>query len=128
MLMKKFLLSVFSLVSLFTSCKKTELRPEINFNNISGNYMMTGLRMSSTGVPEQDAFPSVKDCEKDNLYELRADSSFKYVDTGLVCDPSAENYESNWKLEGNQINFYGQTGTISKFDGNILEIISTSTD
>ena len=84
--------------------------------------------MSAKGVPEQDAFQSIKDCERDNLYELKADSSFKYVDTGVVCDAEAENYEGNWKLEGGQISFYGQTGTISNFDGNTLEVTTTSTN
>jgi hypothetical protein len=126
--MKKILLGVFSLGSLICSCKKAELRPDTNFKNISGNYALKALRMSAKGVPEQDAFSSIKDCEKDNLYELKADSSFKYVDTGVVCDPAAGNYEGNWKLEGDQISFYGQTGTISNFDGNTLEVTSTSTN
>jgi hypothetical protein len=125
--MRKLLLTVLSSVSL-ASCQKKEVNPEILFKNISGNYILKALRMSATGIPEQDALPSVKECERDNLYELRTDSSFKYVDTGLVCEPSSANYEGNWMLEGNQISFYGQTGTVSKFDGNTLEVTSTSTN
>lgn len=84
--------------------------------------------MSATGVPEQDAYSTVKECATDDLYELRVDQSFEYVDTGVVCTPSPIRYEDSWKLEGDQISFYGQTGTITKFDGNTMEVTSTSTD
>ena len=84
--------------------------------------------MSATGVPEQDAYNTVKDCEKDDLYEFRPDSSFARIDTGMVCDPTNEKYDGSWKLDGDQISFYGETGTITKFDGNLMEVTSTTKD
>ena len=126
--MKKILLTLLSFGSLLTSCKQTEVKPEITVQNISGNYILKDLRMSATGVPEQDAFSSLPKCEIDDLYELKADNSFEYIDTGVVCNPSSSKYEGNWNLEGDSISFYGQTGAITKFDGNIMEVTTASSD
>jgi len=125
--MKKVLLIILSFGS-FASCNKSTSKLEVNVQNISGNYILKDLRMSATGVPEQDAYSTVKECVADDLYELKPDQSFEYIDTGVVCTPSTLRYEDTWKLEGDQISFYGQTGTITKFDGNTMEVTSTTND
>src|SRR6476659_7783608 len=66
---KKILLTLLSFGSLLTSCKQTEVKPEITVQNISGNYILKDVRMSATGIPEQDAFSSLPKCEIDDLYE-----------------------------------------------------------
>src|SRR5215471_6866579 len=114
--MKKFVLRLLLFGSLLTSCNKSTVKAPINVSTISGTYTLTDLRMSATGVPEQDAYNTVQDCEKDDLYEFRTDSSFTRTDAGVVCDSGSEKYEGKWKLEGDQISFYGETGTITKFD------------
>ena len=126
--MKRIILTLLSFGSLLTSCTKSAAKAPISVSTISGTYTLTDLRMAATGVPEQDAYNTVQDCEKDDLYEFKSDSSFTRVDTGVVCEPSNGNYEGTWKLDGDQISFYGQTGTITRFDGNIMEVTSTSSD
>ena len=126
--MKRTILTLLSFGSLFTSCTKSAAKTPINVSTVSGTYTLTDLRMAATGVPEQDAYNTVQDCEKDDLYEFKSDSSFTHVDSRVVCNPSNGNYEGTWKLEGDQISFYGETGTITKFDGNMMEVTSTTSD
>jgi len=126
--MKKIILTLLSFGSLLTSCSKSADKTPINVSTVSGTYTLKDLRMAATGVPEQDAYNTVKDCEKDDLYQFKSDSSFTHVDNGMVCDSSNGNYEGTWRLDGDTISFYGQTGTITKFDGNTMEITATSSD
>ena len=119
--------SVVYLIFILSSCKKTAESPLINSENLAGTYALVSMRMSASGVPEQDATATMNQCEKDDLYVLNADHSFNYVDAGLTCDP-AGNFSGNWELDGNLISFYGEAGEITRFDGNELEIIRSTSN
>ena len=108
------------------SCEQKVEKVSATSGNIAGTYKLVGLTMSSTTVPEQDAMSFLFDCEKDDVYNFNADSSFQYIDAGLTCEPSG-NFSGNWELNGDVISFYGEVGNITKFDGNILEITTTTT-
>ena len=123
--MKKVLFLI-GLISLMISCKKKVEKITISAENIAGTYHLVGLTMKNSTVPEQDAMPFMDECEKDDLYKLNPNNSFQYVDAGVACNPNGD-FTGNWELNGNEISFYGETGTITKFDGNILEIVTTST-
>ena len=122
----KRVLFLIALTASMTSCNKKVEKVPVNTENIVGTYKLIGLSLKSSTVPEQDAMPSLPECEKDDVYKLNADNSFQYIDAGLACDPNG-NFTGNWELNGNEISFYGEIGNITKFDGVILEIISTST-
>ncbi len=123
--MKKILFLI-GLTSSMISCEKNDEKISSATGNIAGSYKLVGLTMKSSTVPEQDAMSFLFDCEKDDLYKLNADSSFQHVDAGIACEPNGT-FIGNWELNGNVIRFYGETGNITKFDGTILEITTSST-
>ena len=124
-LMKKIFFLI-GLTSTMISCEKNDEQISAATEDIAGTYKLVGLTMGSTTVPEQDAMSSLFDCEKDDLYKLNADSSFQYIDAGVACEPNG-NFTGNWELNGNVISFYGESGNITKFDGTILEVTTSST-
>ena len=126
--MKKLVLGLLSLTLIATACKKSKDSTPITKETITGTYKMTAAKLTVSGVPgSHDAFADMSDCQKDDLYKLNADYTFDYVDAGTICNPAGD-FSDVWSLSGNQLTLYGTTGTITKFDGSILEVTVTTTD
>jgi len=124
--MKRILL--FFLLNYFiSSCQKATENPPISKENIAGAWLLTGKRMSATGVPEQDAFATMDECEKDNLYYFDVNNSLRYLDSGVTCEMN-QPYLGSWELRDEVIEFMGQAGNITKFDGTYMEITVGITD
>ncbi len=115
------------LLFLLSSCKKNKESTPINSENLAGIYTLVSMRMSASGVPEQDALSTIDQCQKDDLYILNVDNSFNYIDAGLTCDP-AGNFDGSWELDGHHISFYGEAGEITRFDGKELEITRSTSN
>ena len=122
----KRVLFLIAVTSSMNSCKKKVQNVNISAENIAGTYQLVAYTLKSSTVPEQDAMAFMDECEKDDLYKLNPDNSFQYVDAGIMCDPNGD-FTGNWELNGDVISFYGEVGNITKFDGTILEITTTST-
>lgn len=119
------LLLLFLIVN--SSCKKeTEALP-ITKENIVGSWQMTTKKMSATGIPEQDAFTNMDECERDNLYVFNPDDTFSYFDSGVTCD-MYEHFLGLWELDGQAITFMGQTGSITKLKKSHMELTVSVTD
>ena len=108
------------------SCKKVSEALPVSKENIVGTWQLTAKRMSATGIPEQDAYPNMEECEKDNLYYFNVDYSFAYMDAGATCDMS-EPVLGFWELHEKVITFLSQTGSITKFDGTYMEVMTQVT-
>jgi hypothetical protein len=125
--MKKVLTACTCLLFFIIGCKKDNVNNTIpvKIEDLVGTYTLMAMKVSASGGSEQDEIPLMNECEKDDLYILNPENSFQYVDAGKICEPNG-NYMGTWQLDGNLISFYGETGTITKFDGGILEVTSTS--
>jgi hypothetical protein len=108
------------------SCSKDSSNSNTPPNTISfvGSYKLTGLSVTVPPFPAQSIIDSLAACQKDDIYRLNADSSFNYVDTGIVCNPP-DSYNSTWSVYGtNSIRIDTVQGTIQKFDGTTLIVSS----
>ena len=119
--MRKIMPVLLLLLFLITSCKRTIEAPPITKENISGTWQLTAKRMSATGVPEQDAFLTMAECEKDDLYIFRPDHVFIYQDTGAMCEFNGSSY-TLWEINEKVITFMGQTGCVTNFHGSSMEV------
>ena len=110
-----------------SSCKKeTEALP-VTKENIAGSWQLTAKRMGATGIPEQDAFMNMHECERDNLYVFNPDYTFTYFDSGATCDIN-ETFLGLWELNEQAITFMGQTGSITKLKESHMEVTVRVTD
>ncbi len=110
-----------------TSCKRATENPPVTKENIVGTWQLTAKRMSATGIPEQDAFTTLNECEKDDLYRFNIDDSFSYIDSGVTCETNGTS-TGVWQLNGEVIAFMGQSGKITNFNGSSMHITVTVTD
>jgi len=126
--MKKILLGLFSLSLLSISCKKSKDAPAqqpVTIENIAGTYKLTSATVGSSPSDTYDIYANMSACNKDNLYILHSDNTFHYKDAGTQCDPVGD-YDDVWTLEGNDIRFGEEMGTITKFDGTNMEITANT--
>ncbi len=103
--MKKLLFSAMALVLLVGSgCKKDKKDATCSLSDaaIVGNYKLTGVTSQTGNQPENDVFPILPVCIKDNVLSLNANHIYQYQDLGTVCaDPG--NDMGTWALSGNTI-------------------------
>ncbi len=111
--MKKILCIICGAIFIF-SCKKsspqTQNPPPVPQDTckpspavIKGTYKITAIKYrESNTAPEQDWYSSLQDCEKDNTYQLNADSSVLVSEGADVCPgPPPPGGISNWYLLNN---------------------------
>lgn len=124
-------LVVLTLAGLLTGgCKKETNEPQVvtySVADLAGSYMLTSIKYRAHDTPEEDITDTYfTTCELDNVYELKTDMTFSYVDAGTVCDPEGS-YNNTWQLDGALLSFDFYNMTIQKFDGKNLEGILTET-
>lgn len=93
--MKMSLLSAFAVATLFVSCKKEDNKACDNtVAAIAGNYKITKITLAGQDVTA-NFFND--DCEKDDIFELKADKSMLYKDAGTACSPSSAG-DGSWDI------------------------------
>lgn len=107
--MKKAVL-ILSTFGMVISCKKSEPAPvppdtscKINSSTIAGTYLKTAMKYkTSSTAAEQDWFSGLQDCEKDDLYQLKPDSTV-VINTGAeICSgPPPPGSITTWYLDNN---------------------------
>ena len=112
-----------------SSCRKKD-RLDWNNNitptieNLQGIYAIKGARWGDLNVFD-NSFPdanAVRPCDKDDIYRLNADFSFKVSDIGIVCSPT-NNETGTWSLiDSKTLRLNNDIGTIYYFDGTKLVI------
>lgn len=126
-MVKKVFLVSFSALAVFAACRKNE---RLDWNdsvvptpeNIQGVYAIKGARWGNLNVFD-NSFPdanAVRPCDKDDIYRLGPDYSFKVSDIGMVCSPT-NNETGTWSLiDSKTLRLNHDFGTIYFFDGSKL--------
>jgi hypothetical protein len=132
--------TLFFLIPLFTvvvSCKKSTPSPTpvptdtctITPAHITGNYIKMGIKYKASSMAaEQDFFSFLQDCEKDDVYQLKSDSSV-VISTGTsVCGgPPPPGGITNWYLTNNNTQLV--LGALLKIDSfNCVRLVVTEKD
>lgn len=111
-------------LSLFSCTKSSSDSHAINVANISGTYLLTDVTVSLPPAPPISVLDSIPACQRDDQIKLNSTMTVDFVDIGTQCVPPG-NGTSTWSLSGSNITIDTLSGTISKFDGHILQINST---
>lgn len=118
------LLSAFALI--IASCHKNNDDNSISFQNLAGTYKVTGVVIND-GSLSFNFYDSIDVCQKDDLFEFNKDSTFDYVDAGMVCTPEGS-FNSHWSLKGNVLTLpeVSQSGTaiVKSLDSKTLVLVS----
>jgi Lipocalin-like domain len=117
------MMGLFMLVLIgLASCKKSSDNISdcsITMKNLAGNYKLTAvIYKASATATEQNFFPIIDACEKDDVLELKDNGTFNLKDVGAICTPNNSSI-GTWNLVGNQITCSNAdilTGTISGFN------------
>jgi Lipocalin-like domain len=90
--MKKLLILVVAASATFASCKKKDdvKTCDATVAGITGNYKITKVEAVAGGVTNDvtSTYLFVA-CEKDDIYQLKADKTVTYQDAGTACSPSS---------------------------------------
>jgi hypothetical protein len=124
--MKKILLSISAIVLLVTACKKDdEDTVAVTKENIAGAYKLGSLKLKIGSAPEQDITSQVDDCAKDDIQTFLVNETYNYTDAGVQCSPAGDD-TGTWNLPSTTTMVIdGESYTINKFDGKVLEISTT---
>lgn len=83
--MKKFTILTIGVAALLTSCTKDD-KPascEVSVAGIAGNYKFSKREAIVLGVATDAT--NLDPCQKDDVYQLKADKTVVYQDAGTVC-------------------------------------------
>src|SRR3954451_993045 len=97
--MKK-LIYLIAVVAVF-SCNKNDDNnnpPAITMQNLAGDYKITSVTVNGMDILSAYVTP----CRQDDIYTLKADSTYTITDAGTVCSPTSDT-TGTWSLSGNQI-------------------------
>lgn len=99
--MKNYFFAAIAASALLFSCKKND--KETTCDNtvaaLAGNYKLTKITVA--GQDQTNSFYS-EDCNKDDIFQLKADKTITYVDAGIQCNP-ADNETGNWDIVNGRI-------------------------
>jgi hypothetical protein len=123
--MKKMIL-ILTMIAMVFSCKKSDPAPvspgascKISSSTIAGTYLKTAVKYKASSTTEAiDWFGSIEDCKKDDLYELKADSSVVIHEGASTCTgPPPPGAITTWYLMNNNTELvFGAFLTIDSFD------------
>jgi hypothetical protein len=116
------------LVAVFTSCKKDDKKAtEISMANIAGTYKFTLMTYQYNNDPVENILQDLDACDKDNTVTFKVNSTYSYVDIGLVCSPSSA-HDGTWAVPSTTtFELDGESMTIDSFDGNNLNLTNIYT-
>ncbi len=104
------------------SCKKSDAVEKVTYTSaqIAGSYTLSSIIYTAHDSPTEDFTDTyLENCQQDDVYELNGDMTFNYYDAGEICEPSGD-YQSNWTLDENRLEFDFYQMEIEKYDGKIL--------
>jgi hypothetical protein len=89
-----------------------------------GSYRITQIELITDDEPT-DILAGWNDCDKDNLFVLKADNTSAVVDAGEQCDPPSDD-TGVWEVKNNTtVSLNGQLFKILSMDGGNLRMTST---
>ena len=116
------------LVAGFSSCKKDDKNPkEVSMANIAGTYKFTEMTYQYNNDPVENILQDLDACDQDNTVTFKVNSTYSYVDIGLVCSPSSA-HDGTWAVPNtNTFELDGESMTIDSFDGSNLKLTNIYT-
>lgn len=109
--MKKILITAVVAFSL-TACQKDETTTPCTFDssNFLGDYIISGatIQDNAQAIPVDD-YVTWSDCEKDDLYSIKADSTITFSEGATSCDPPTDSATYEWRLNCNQFYLVGHS-------------------
>jgi hypothetical protein len=114
--MKNYFFAAVAASALLFSCKKNdkETTCEKTVAAVAGNYKITSMTMAGVSVIDQylDA------CQKDDVYQLKADKTIVYDDAGTQCSPSGDG-DGTWDVVNGSITITQSSGNVVEFSGTV---------
>ena len=124
--MKKILL-LLALSASFAACKKSGGSCSLSAAAMVGDWKLTAINYKATptsaevNIFNDDSWYNA--CDRDNIFRFRADNTYSFVDTGIVCSGGGDGYDDGaWQLIGNAILWDGYQDTVSSFSCNSMTI------
>lgn len=130
--MRKRFLSVFTtsllVAASFTACKKNDKGPgsenggtgTYTKEKIAGTYRLSSFT-AKVGTNTVDIMDDWESCEKDDLYMLMPDQTYKSEDAGETCADSNQD-QGSWSINGNKLTIATQEFTIDSYQGNEMKL------
>lgn len=113
--MKNYFFAAVAASALLFSCKKNDKTSCDNtVAALAGNYKITSVTMAGVSVMDQ----YVEACQKDDVYQLKADKTFTYDDAGTQCSPSGDG-SGTWDVVNGTITITQSTGSSMDFSGTV---------
>lgn len=114
--MKKFTILAIGAVALLASCKKDD-KPascEVSVAGITGNYKISKIEIVVSGLAQDATNIYLEACERDDIYQLKADKTVVYQDAGTTCSPSGAG-AGTWDVVSGKLNI-AHSGNGWEFD------------
>lgn len=114
--MKNYFFAAIAASALLFSCKKNdkETTCEKTVAAVTGNYKITSMTVA--GVSVMDQFMDA--CQKDDVYQLKADKTIIYDDAGTQCSPSGDG-AGTWDVVSGTITITQSSGSGMEFSGTV---------
>ncbi len=98
--MKNYFFAAVAASALLFSCKKNDKTScDATVAALAGNYKI--VKITVAGQDVTNSYYS-EDCNKDDIFQLKADKTLAYVDAGTQCSP-ADNGTGSWDVVNGQI-------------------------
>jgi hypothetical protein len=130
--MKKLLTLSFSYL-LFIACNKDESGTPTCTTTAAtnaGTYKTTAAVYKETSSgDEQDVYDLLlNDCEKDDLMNLKTNSTYEITEGAITCTPPNAPISGSWSISGSNLVLEGESNTIKSFDCKTLVLILNDYD
>lgn len=114
------------------ACKKAESIVTVKTKKdllVAAPWKIASLSIDTSGDGKPDVNYPVQNCNKDDRYIFKADSTLSYDPGPVVCDTADKPYIATWVFRNNetQLVFDGQVFGISKLDAVTLELFIDQT-
>ncbi len=115
---------VFVLFFSTNSCSKKDSSVTPTIANIAGTYTYTETAQKTSG-PVYNPLDSLDPCKQDDEIRFNTDSTYDYIDAGVVCNPP-DSYTSTWILPNSSTLLLGSgIYTIASFNNKTLVLTNT---
>jgi hypothetical protein len=115
-LMKNYFFAAVAASALLFSCKKNDKTSCDNtVAALAGTYKITNITLAGQSVIDQylDA------CEKDDVYQLKADKTLAFDDAGTQCNPSGDG-AGDWDVVAGTLTISQTSGGGYDFSGTVV--------
>jgi hypothetical protein len=113
------------LVFFTNSCSKKNSSVTPTIASIAGTYTYTETAQKTSG-PVYNPLDSLDACKKDDEIKFNTDSTYNYIDAGIVCSPP-DSYTGTWTLPNSTTLLLG-SGIYAIASFNNKTLVLTNTD